>query len=142
MEKNVMVKEIKRFLVENMNGKLEAGIVALRYDNKNIEVGEILGNSIANWEREDSRDFPEYNCDCEKINGTSVYSLTSDLWYMDTEEEVDEVIDGADKIIVGSEITEFKHCSIVIGNDEVNTIDAEDDGEAIVTNCKVVKVLF
>lgn len=140
MTKTEMVKEIKNFLLENMDGKLKAGIIGLRYDNKEVVEGEILEPSIANWNREDDRAFPVYDENAERVNGTCIYSLTCDLEYFDTEKEIDDVIKSNLKLIVAE--TEYNHCSIVIGNDEYNTIDVEDEGEAIVKNCKVVKGLF
>ena len=141
MTKAEMIEKIREFMVANMDGDIK--IVALRYDNIKRTVGEELDRSRANWEREDSREFVEYdeNYDGEYLAGTSCYLLTDELDYLDTEKEIDELLAKKSKLIVGSDKASWSHCSLVVGN-EGSTADVEDEGEILMDYPKVAVVLF
>jgi len=135
---------LKTYLMANMDGKLDCEMVGLRYDNKDVKVGDILGDSKANWERDEDRDFPEFGSEeydnATDLDGTCCYSVCdgNDLYYADTEEEIDAIMAKAEKFI--SENSSFEHLSIVFGDQGQGEV--EDQGEVLIKDPEIAKVLY
>ena len=114
--------------------------VGLRFEDKEREIGEICENSKHNPDREDPRDYPEYGTEEYKklpeFNGTSAWDLSIsnmhrtwfDSNYM-TDKEKSYYPD------------EYNHAYIIVGNKVDNDPDRDLD-EIIITNAKVVEIIF
>ena len=131
-------EQIKSWLMDNLGNDFEA--IGLRYDNRAINVGDELECSIQNWDREDDRDFSEYDEDAERANGTCAYHIIIDFGYMDCEEEIDEGLKQFEHLFVDKDKSVYNHASIITGNQA--TGEVEDEGEILISNAKVEKVLF
>ena len=134
-------KEMKE-KIENAYNKYKEKYqyVGLRFENKKREIGEICENSKHNPDRVDPRDYPEYGTEeyenLPEFNGTSAWDLSiNDMhrtWfdsnYMTDEEE-------------SYYPDEYNHAYIIVGNKVDNDIDRDLD-EVIITNAKVVEIIF
>lgn len=108
--------------------------IAIRFDNRDLEVWTELDNSRHNSDREDERDFPEYGTeeydDMEELDGTSA-------WTIDDGSGIYKPSRGLD-----SEVSSFfDHTYIIIG-DGVGIHDDTDHEEILIRNAKVYAKLF
>ena len=147
-----MDKAVKTFMINNID-ILKNKTVAIRYDNKPVNVGETLEESKSNANRDDDRDFPEYGSkeynDAEYLDGTCAYALNDSedyTYWINDEEEINDFFEeyglNGDGIVCKNSSL-FNHCSIVIG--DINNdcmILREDSGEIILNNCEVVEILW
>lgn len=110
--------------------------MGIRFEDKQREIGEICECSKSNPDREDARDFPEFGTveydELEELGGTSAWDLSQNRIY-----------DFDSRSANKSASSQFstKHCYIIIGRYESHDI-AEDEGEIIIQDAKVVMQLF
>lgn len=120
-----MIKKIKeleqKYCWVNGNGSYTVGV---RFEDKDREIGEEIGNSRHNLDREDERDMPEYGTEeyeeMFELDGASAY-------------EIDAIV----KMLESGVEFEGEHCYFIIGDNAVNLDDALDHGEVVVENAKV-----
>lgn len=115
-------------------------VFGIRYDNKVVTVGEELECSISNAERDDERDFPEYDPDADRLDGTCAYLLADMYTDFDDEDDMDQLAEDLCTYIYGKKEAAWDHCSLVIGWDSGDY--AEDMGEVVIAGCEVVKVFW
>lgn len=115
-----------------------ADTVAIRYDSFKPKVGQELSHSISNIDRDDTRDYPEYDKNADKMSGTSAFLIFDGVAY-DDELNFDEVEDNLFNLS-DQKKSVYSHCSIIIGRkvDEFS----EDEGEVVLDNATVVKNLW
>ena len=115
-----------------------ADTVGVRYDNRVLSAGDELDFSRDNSERADAREFPQFEDDDYNdlpcLDGTSCYLVA-----MDGDDE-DDLNDRGLDYLAGQSDAQWDHCSIVIG--KRSNADTEDDGEILLSNCEVAKVLW
>lgn len=127
---NEMIKKIKeleqKYCWANGLGDYTVGV---RFEDKEREVGESIGNSRHNIEREDEREFPDYDTneyeEMFELDGASAWDILH---------VVEE--------LKGNPIYAVKHCYFIIGSNSVNEGDALDDGEVVIEDAEVAYVLF
>ena len=109
--------------------------IGVRYDNIEVVVGQELEHSISNHDRDDSREFPAYDADAERMEGTSCYAVCQ-AW----DDVTEELAERLGEYLSGQDEACWDHCSLIIGEstDEVG----EDDGEWILGQPEVVKVYW
>ena len=110
--------------------------VGLRLESKIRKIGEICECSKHNPNRDDDRDFPEFNSkkynNLPGFDGTSAWDLEQDFEilfmgpYVDWDEEV---------------FFEQEHCYLIAGNEIDNDPDRDYD-EIIIKNAEVIKEIF
>ena len=104
--------------------------IGIRFENKLRKVGDICEYSKDNSNRDDPRDFPDY--DSEEYDSLPFMSGTS-AYYVNALE---------DNSISDKEAADYyhdtKHCYIVEGYG----YEGDDDGEVVIENAKVLKVIF
>lgn len=139
MTKSEMIAEIKKYAEQNLSSlPFWADSIAVRYDDKDVQVGDELECSLDNVLREDSREYPSYGDDCPRLPGTSCYGVCTTA-----DDEDDLYVDFLDRFLADPEESRWRHCSIVIGSEVPSTECApEDDGEVILSGCEVVKKLW
>lgn len=125
-----MVTKIKELQEEHcmINGN-GFDIVGVRFENKLREIGEEIGNSRHNIDREDERAMPEYDTpeyeEMFELDGASAF-------------EVDEIIDMLENDVG----VDGEHCYFIAGTDAVNLDDGIDHGEVVVANAKVIHKFY
>jgi len=109
--------------------------VGVRFEDKAREVGKICENSRHNPNRDDERDFPEYGTpeydDLDELDGTSVWEARQ---YIEALKHRC-AWDGNNRARVLAD-----HCYIVAG-DNRGVHDDPDDGEILIRNAIVTKVI-
>ena len=119
--------------------------VGLRFEDKEREIGEICENSKHNPDREDPRDFPDFNSkeyeNLPEFNGTSAWDLSiSDMhrtWFDDSYMDDDEI--NYLKYEDDPELSD--NCYVIAGNETDNDIHRDYD-EIIIKKAKVVEIIF
>lgn len=103
----------------------------IRFDGRTLQLGDTLGNSKDNPDREDERDFPEYDSDeyddLPELDGTSAWSanaINSYRW-IGREEYFDD----------------DQHCYLIAGN-YYGQHPCPDDHEILIREPKVVGIIF
>ena len=133
-------KEIKEKIEKAYNEyENEYEYIGLRFENKDREIGDICENSKHNPNRDDSRDFPEYDSEeYEKLpefEGTSAWDLNlKDMhrtWFGEYMEDDEE----------SYYPEEYNHAYIIAGNEVDNHIDRDYD-EVIIKDAEVVEIIF
>ena len=98
--------------------------VGVRFEDKDREIGEEIGNSRHNLDREDEREMPEYGTEEYKemfeLDGASAYDI----------DYITESLENGDEF-------NGEHCYFIIGTNYVNADDALDHGEVVVEDAKV-----
>ncbi len=126
MTNQEMILKIKELEKEYcaLNGE-GTHFVGVRFEDKEREIGEEIGCSKHNIDREYEGEMPEY--------GTEEYE---DLFELDgaSSFEIDWIIEELEN---GSKFDNY-HCYFIIGTDYVNKYDDLDDGEVVVENAKVL----
>jgi hypothetical protein len=137
MKKQELITAVKAFASEIAQDMPDwADTVGVRYDNIETKVGMELECSISNFDRDDQRDFPVYDANADRMEGTSCY-LAAYAW--DSENDTDTRYH-LDSILSGKREANWLHCSLVIGK---KTDDyCEDEGEVILEGAEVVKVFW
>lgn len=117
--------------------ELEHRLIGVRFENKKRVVGEVLEPSKFNDDREDEREFPDYNSEeyesLPDAGGASAWTL-------------EEVLNGAkkednDKLVKDCYMTD--HCYIIVGDYEGFNIDhALDYGEIVIEDAKVLEIIY
>lgn len=137
MTKQETIEAAVRYAIENSCDLPSwANTIAIRYDSRKPAVGDELQASLDNYGRDDVRDFPTYDEELPRLPGTSCYHV-GNIWC----EEDDIDLSLLERVINGRDEATWKHCSIVIGW-AVQNYNPEDEGEVILENCEVVKVLW
>ncbi|MFZ4454315.1 hypothetical protein [Salibacterium aidingense] len=110
----------------------------LRFEDKPREIGEECDASKHNHDREDEREFPEYDSDeyddLDELGGASAWAFDDiqGLKYRKDELEKD-----AQKLHIPA------HCYVIAGNRQWNDDDvALDDGEIVIEDAKVIAVIY
>ena len=133
-------KEIKeRIEVAYNEYENEYEYIGLRFEEKDREIGEICGNSKHNPNRDDSREYPEYDTDeYEKLpefEGTSAWDLNlKDMhrtWF-------GEYMEDDEKSYYPEE---YNRAYIIAGNEVDNHIDRDYD-EIIIKKAEVIAIIF
>ena len=106
-------------------------VVGIRFDDKLYKVGDLLPNTKDNPDREDDREFPEFGTaeynDLPELDGTSAWDVNA-WWLRDSD------FSNANAFLTD-------HAEIIYG--EVSDDDyAPDDGEILIADAKVAKILF
>jgi len=123
----VAMKNIKE-KVQNLQN--EGLVVGLRFENRQLDIGDTLDASRDNPDRDDERDFPAYDSAeyeaLDELDGTSAWDLTYNH-HWDTMESLlnDDAIKGMD----------FKHAYIVAGEDQGY---GPDPAEILIGDCEVI----
>lgn len=118
----------------------EYSYYGLRFEDKQRDIGEEVGNSRHNFEREDEREFPEYGTDeyekMMELDGASAWYIDecgTDAW---TQSYKGEWQTETDDLVVVTE-----HCYIIAGDVEGNH-DDPDHNEIVIKDAVVVEQLF
>lgn len=126
-------KEIELALEETQNPESplwDKDIVGVRFENVKREIGDVCNNSKHNPNREDERDFPDFGDEeydqLPELDGSSAWEAYFFL--------------RNDKFKEGQSF-ETDHCYIVIGSVD-NYHDDCDDGEVVIEEAEVYKILF
>lgn len=121
-------------LVEQVEEEKDDGfgniVVGVRFDDKLYQVGDVLPNTKDNPDREDDREFPEFGTDeyneLPELDGTSAWEINA--WWLKGE-----------NFNAGEFFTD--HAEIIYG--EISDDDyAPDEGEILIADAKVAKILF
>lgn len=124
-----MTQEMAKKTVNSIfqNGNFESNeysYMGVRFDSREMKVGDLVGNSKDNFNRDDSRDFPEYGSpeydDLDELNGACCYDC--EVW-----EEM-----------INIEKSYIEHVYVIAGNE---TEYGEDRGELIIPRAKVIAIL-
>lgn len=115
------IKELQKRYCWNHEGD---NIVGIRFEDKSRVVGEELGCSKHNIDREYEDEMPEY--------GTEEYE---DLYELDGISTLD--VDHFLRSIKMGASYQGKHMYFVVGESTANESDALDDGELVITDAKV-----
>lgn len=103
--------------------------VGVRFEDKERQVGDKVGNSRHNIGREDEREFPDYNSEeyeeMFELDGASAWSIHHIIEELKREP-----------------IYATNHCYFIIGSNSVNEGDALDDGEVVIEDAEVAYILF
>lgn len=126
MNTEQMIKKIKELEEKycTLNGYGDY-FVGVRFEDKEREIGEEVGNSRHNLDREDEREMPEYGTteykEMFELDGASAY-------------DIDYIIESLEN---GDEFF-GNHCYFIIGTNYTNEDDALDYGEVVVVDAKVL----
>ena len=130
-------KEMKELIEKAIAENDDHKYLGLRFENKEREIGEICEKSRHNADRDDDRDFPEFNSDeyenLEQFNGTSAWDLSInniDRLFKGEWDEWDEEI-----------YFEREHCYVIAGEKVDNHPDRDYD-EIIIEDAKIVAKIF
>ena len=129
MDKQEMIKQIKELEQEHciLNGNGDY-FVGVRFEDKERVVGEEIGNSKHNIDREYEGDMPEYGTyeyeELFEFDGASAF-------------EVSWIVNELEK---GNAFATY-HCYFIVGTSYTNEDDALDDGEVVIEDA-VVKHIF
>lgn len=108
--------------------------VGIRYEDKMRAVGDVCECSKHNA---GEREFPNYCTEeyeeLDELNGTSAWHLEGYLESLD--------LAGSQTDLIESRFGHVKHAYIVVGSYTDTPIDA-DDGEIVIEDATVVKVIF
>ena len=111
------------------NGEYEC--YGIRYEDATREVGDEVGASRHNPDRDDEREFPEYNSSdylgLPELDGASAWEIDETGCWMES--------------ICGPNDTLCNH-AYIIGGDMNVTHDDADAGEVVIGDAVVVEVLF
>ena len=113
--------------------KEEYWFVGLRFEDADREVGDICNNSRNNIDREDEREFPDFNTpeyeEMDEVNGSSAWNLN--CYRYDTS-EIEDVT------------TYYRqaHCYIVASDRADESVELLDVGEIVITDAKVMVKVF
>lgn len=128
-----MYAQAKKFYEDH---EYDYNYIGIRFEDKERQIGETCENSRTDIDREDARDYPEYDTDeyyeLTELGGTCAYDLSQKRAYDFRQDKVDRP--------ALSQIS-AKHCYIIVG-DYLSNDFAEDDCEIIIKSAKVVKQLF
>lgn len=134
----VAKESFNEFIANATNDYEGYDYVGIRFEDKERKLNEICECSKHNTDREDERDFPEFDTEeyeeMEELDGTSSYDLSnkSNYEYMDFE---------ADKDVTDEYLCD--HCYIIAGNEVQYDEDGTfDEGEIVIENATVVKILY
>lgn len=107
--------------------------VGLRFEEADREVGDICNNSKNNIDREDEREFPDFNTpeydEMDEMNGASAWNLNC---YRYENKEVADV----------QAYYRQAHCYIVASDRADESVELLDDGEIVITNAEVMVKVF
>jgi hypothetical protein len=129
-----MWNEARKIYEENND---EYEYIGVRFENKERTIGETCECSKNNSNREDERDFPEFDSEeyseLESFDGTSSWDLSKNETYK------------VDKYFAEKECSRAfmqDHCYIIAGNGNSNVDDGLDDNEVVIVDAKVIARLF
>lgn len=132
------IERLKKILEMEESGELDYYYVGVRFEDKQREIGEELPPSKYNDDREDERDFPDFNDegyeDLPDAGGASAWGVEHAL-----EEALSIYTEGS---LVSSNYG-AKHCYIIVGDYEGHNLDhVLDHGEVVIKDAKVFEQLF
>lgn len=111
--------------------------IGIRFEDKQRKINEICEYSKHNTDRDDERDFPEFNSEEYKnmytFNGTSSWDLSQNEAYKTNDYNAN--IDCTKNFLQ-------KHCYIIAGNTITNIDDGLDDNEIVIKNAIVIVQMF
>jgi hypothetical protein len=98
--------------------------IAIRFDDRQLEVGYEFNNSLHNPNREDLRDFSAPDApDTYELDGTSCYDIDA-MGEIPTPERC-----------------AFDHCYVVLG-DDLGVHDDPDENEILLQGCRIAEQIF
>ena len=107
--------------------------VGLRFEDVDRNVGDVCNNSRNNSDREDEREFPDFNTseydEMDEMNGSSAWNLNC---YHYDKNEIEDVT------------TYYRqaHCYIVASDRADESAENLDEGEIIITDAEVMVKVF
>ena len=111
--------------------------IGIRFEDKQRTINDICECSKHNTERDDDRDFPEFDTeeynDLFEFDGTSAWSLNDNNIY-----KYNKI--NAETEAIDNFITE--HCYIIAGNYITNCDDGLDDNEIVIEDAIVLYQMF
>lgn len=143
MTNGELTQQIKQILAAENAGTLEAEYTyyALRFENAEREIGEILPQSKHNPDRQDEREFPEFGSQeydaLPMLDGTSGWVIADEYGTYNPHRYYQAAYQHDDDEIA----VVTKHCYIIAGDDDVTHDDA-DDGEIVIANAVVIAKIF
>lgn len=144
---NIRIYCAKQYIEEENRGFKYVGF---RYADRNLNIGDFCERSRHNTEREDEREFPEYESeefeDCEVLNGTSAWDITDPYGFdiedaEENEKKIEMFFRRCDDDDPAKEHNMAEHCYIIIGSEE-NTPSDADDYEIVIQNARVYQKLW
>ncbi len=138
MTRTGMIKKIEKAIEKY---EFEYSNLGIRFENKERTIGEEIEDySKSNADRDDEREFPEYGSEeyeeMDELDGVCAYYIDTyrddvDLGFNDPKRENDI-----------ERFYEANHCYI-LGCDRVSSnMYAEDEGEIIMEDAKVLDIIF
>lgn len=103
--------------------------IGVRGDSINFPVGAELEKSIDNTNRDDIREFSDYDANAPRLKGTSVYRIGT------IENDIEQIMKQY-KLIMKRGLSSFKYVNLVVGYD---VGAGEDDFERLFDPCIVIE---
>lgn len=138
------VKELFEIIEDMKNDERldEYWVAGVRFEDKERKEGEIIEEcSKHNIDREDERDFPEFGTgeyeDMFELDGVSAWEIEGAIEVLEPGIHRDLFLEkNVDEVFIG------KHCYIIAGDYTSNEGDALDDGEVVIEEPTVIKVVY
>lgn len=139
VEMNEKIKEIYKRYADTVDNDYagEYEFIGIRFEDKDREVGDIItDNSRNNIDREDERDFPEYNTEeyfeMEELDGISAWNF----------EQYDFNIPSYKNEKSEAKKNHIQEHCYILGANNLSETDLMDDGEIIMEDAVVLAKLF
>lgn len=136
METYKIIKEIEKLEKLTLTDYLPYSVYGVRFDSRTLEIGQIIGNSKSNYDRYDSRDFPEYGTEeydsMPELDGTCAYFV-----FDGDREERYQFLDRLMEKLEGDQ--ENKNWYLIAG--DLSQQEGEDSHEILIKNAIVISKL-
>lgn len=140
-ETTMTVKEFLEIIEQMKNDESlnDYWVAGVRFEDKERQVGEVIEEcSKHNIDRDDERDFPEFGTeeyeDMFELDGASAWDIN----------DASQTLKPP-SIFLDDDVSEHflsKHCYLIVGDNTANEGDALDDGEVVIVEPKVLKVIY
>lgn len=132
----ITVKEFYETLLSLQEKYEDEDYIGVRWEDLDRQIGDEVGRSKHNLNREHEDDMPEYGTeeyeDLFELDGASSLDIDfvlDQIKYSNPEKEMDAMYMGY-------------HCYLIIGTGSSNHSDAIDDGEIVVVDAKVAHKFY